>query len=114
MLNNFEFLAKMASENYQKRWVENSSVGEGYCIPEEILDQAIGGLRQVILSPVHVKIRERVLNLYVYCCIELDHEKNIDVYNTIAWVNIRTAIKNFLEELTTFNLAEWEHREVAD
>lgn len=104
----------MASEKYQARWVDNGTTQEGFRLPEEIFDHALDGMRGFILSVTQDPRKERVLNLYVYCCIESERKSARGFYGSVEWVNIRNAIKNFLLELTSFDLNEWERQETAD
>jgi hypothetical protein len=37
---------------------------------------------------------------------------NVDLYGSSEWVNIRTAVKNFLVHVVKFDVEAWEKREL--
>ena len=57
-------------------------------------------------------LKERILNLYVYCEKEIDKCPGGICYGSEPWENIRMAVKNFLIYLTDFDLVAWEKKEV--
>lgn len=103
-------LARMASQAYQEAFI-NHGTKEAYALPEEILDMLLGELRRCILYTGD-PLKERILDLYLYCEKEVDNCAEEYCYGSQQWENIRTAVKNFLIHLTDFDLAAWEKLEI--
>ena len=105
-------LAGMASEALHRAFIDNGTKGE-YLLPEELFDRLLDTLRRLILHSDD-PLKERLLNLYVFCIKESDKVQNENFYGSKEWVNIRTAARNFLLQLAKFDLEAWEKRELAD
>jgi hypothetical protein len=103
-------LARMASQAYQEAYIDHGTK-EAYALPEEILDMLLGELRRCILY-TDDPLKERILDLYLYCEKEADKCPAGDCYGSQQWENIRTAVKNFLLHLAEFDLAVWEKKEI--
>ena len=100
----------MASQAYQEAFIDRGTK-EAYVLPEELLDMLIGELRRCILY-TDDPLKERILDLYLYCEKEAGKRPEGDCYGSQQWENIRTAVKNFLLHLTEFDLAAWEKMEI--
>jgi hypothetical protein len=107
---NLEILARMASRAYQEAHIDRSTK-DAYVLPDELLDMLLGELRRCILRTGH-PLKERVLDLYVYCRQESGLLPKGDCYGSEHWENIRVAVANFLTHLAVFDLAAWEKREI--
>jgi hypothetical protein len=105
----YEIMARMASQRYQEKYIDKGTA-DRYALPEEILDDLLGMLKRLILGSAD-PLKERLLNLYVYCMHETDRMPK-EGYNSEQWRNIRTAVSNFIAHLTDFNISVWESREV--
>ena len=106
----YGILARMASQKYQETYIDHGTK-ESYALPEEVLDMFIGELRRCIIY-TNDPLKERILNLYVYCEKEIDKCTAEYCYGSQQWENIRTAVENFLVHLTDFDLAAWEKLEI--
>ena len=68
----YVILARMASQAYQEAYIDRGTK-EAYILPEELLDMLIGELRRCILY-TDDPLKERILNLYIYCNISIIRE----------------------------------------
>jgi hypothetical protein len=105
-------MARMASEALQRAFIDNGTKDQ-YLLPEELFDSMLHTLRQLVLLSDD-PLKERLLGLYVYCIKESDKVKNKNFYGSTEWVNIRTAVSNFLLHIVKFDLEAWEKRELID
>lgn len=103
-------LALMASNRIQIEFIENGTK-ETYLLPDEIFDDLMGTLRRLILFSED-PLKERILELYVYCLMESEKSQESCFYGSSEWNNIRIAVKNFLVHLTNFDLSKWEKQEL--
>lgn len=105
-------MASMASEALHRAFID-SGTKEQYLLPEELFDNLLNTLRQLVLHSDD-PLKERLLNLYVYCIKESDKVENGNFYGSTEWVNIRTAVRNFLLQLVKFDLEAWEKQALTD
>jgi hypothetical protein len=106
----FERMGRMASEALHKAFIE-SGTKDKYLLPEELLNDLLSTLRRLVLYSDD-PLKDRLLDLYVYCIRESDRVGDQSLYGSPAWINIRTAVKNFLIHLTDFDLETWEREEL--
>jgi len=104
----YELMARMASQALQETFIDNATK-DCHILPEEVYDDFMGSLRSLILRSDD-PLKDRLLDLYVYCKQEADKASKDSIYGSPQWVNIRTAVKNFLLYLTEFDLEAWEKR----
>jgi hypothetical protein len=100
-----EIFARMASSNYQNKYIDNATKDE-YVVPDELLEGILSTMKRMILYSNN-KNRERILNLYVYCIRECDNMPK-DGYNTEQWSNIKIAVSNYLSHIEGFSITDWE------
>jgi hypothetical protein len=102
----------MASEALHRAFIDNGTKDQ-YLLPEELFDSLLGTLRRLVLHSDD-PLKERLLNLYVYCIKESDKVDAGTFYGSTEWANIRTAVRNLLLQLVKFDLEAWEKRELTD
>ena len=78
-----------------------------------MVENLLHTLRQLALHSDD-PLKGRILNLYMYCDIESEKVNNENLYGSNEWVNMRTAVRNFLVQLVKFDLEKWESRELSD
>jgi hypothetical protein len=107
-----ESMARMASEVLHRAFIDNGTKDQ-YLLPDEIFDSLLNTLRRLVLDSDD-PLKDRMLNLYVYCIKESDKVASGNFYGSPEWINVRTAMRNFLLHLAKFDLEAWEKRELAD
>ena len=102
-----EILAYIASEKYQKKYVDGATV-EIHALPGELVEDLLSTLERVIVYSKD-KNKDRILNLYVYCqklCDQMPHNK----YKSKQWPNMMAAVRNYLIHIEKFNIEKWEKK----
>ncbi len=107
-----EAMASMASQALHQVFCEKGTK-EQYLLPEELFNDLLSTLRWLVLYSDD-PLKDRLLDLYVYCIQESGRVDDNNFYGSPEWVNIRTAVRNFLAHLTKFDFDAWEQRALKD
>lgn len=107
---NYEAMARMASQPLHEAFVDNATK-DNYLLPEELCDILLNSLRSMVLR-TDDPLKDRLLDLYVYCLGQVEKTAGFTLYGSSQWINIRTAVKNFLLHVARFDLEAWEKTEL--
>lgn len=100
-----DIMARLASTQFQEKYIDKGTENE-YIIPDELVDMSFEVMKRNILKSTDPS-RDRLLNLYVYCEKQLD-KIAVQDYKSEPWLNIRSAVRNYLIQIEKFDIEKWE------